>query len=65
MGVEELPLAIMREIRGKNAVGGALPALVFTSSACLGGVYPCSTTGAAAVVVVMHYFQGWKYLFLF
>ncbi|GLT75599.1 hypothetical protein SLA2020_473090 [Shorea laevis] len=35
MGVKELPLAVVRKIRGENAVMGALPALVFTRCASL------------------------------
>ena len=37
MGIEELSLTIVREIRGENAVRSALPALVFASCAGLGG----------------------------
>lgn len=37
MGIEELSLAIVREIRGENAIGSALPALVFASCTSLGG----------------------------
>lgn len=36
VGVEELALAVVGEIRGQNAVGGALAALVFASGAGLG-----------------------------
>ena len=52
MGIEELSLAIMRKIRGQNAVRSALPALVLTSSASLGGVNPCNGD-----VGVMHVFS--------
>lgn len=37
MSVEELLLAVVREIRSKNAVGSTLSSLVFTGSASLGG----------------------------
>lgn len=37
MRVEELALAMVREVRGEDAVGRALPALVFTCSASVGG----------------------------
>ena len=42
MGVEELSLAIMRKIWGENAVSSALPTLVFTCSASLGGAVTMS-----------------------
>lgn len=35
--VQELPLAIVGEIRCQNAVGGALPTLIFAGGAGLGG----------------------------
>ncbi|GMN36976.1 hypothetical protein TIFTF001_006457 [Ficus carica] len=40
VGVEELALVVVREIRGQNAVGCALPPLVLTRRASLGTAVP-------------------------
>ncbi|CAN0881672.1 hypothetical protein LINGRAHAP2_LOCUS14369 [Linum grandiflorum] len=64
VGVEELTLAIVREVRSENAVRGALPTLVFACSACRGGavanprdvvvvVLGAATTIAIAIAVAV------------
>ena len=60
MGIEELSLAIVREIRGENAVRSALPTLVFAGSTSLGGGAVANSWDAAAghIVKLLLLFDG-------
>lgn len=53
VGVQELALAVVGEVGGEDAVGGALPALVFAGGAGLGGGAVAAVVNVIGIVVVI------------